>query len=357
MTVDKVPPPAVPARYFALLCDLLDEVGIGSDALLNAACLDGEDLALAGRIITLEQLETLLAELRKTSARSDLAYELGGRIKLHSHDVLSFALMSSPTLDHMLGLFARFDRLISPILSMSYLRVGNDAELTFRPVLPMTPQAREFWVEATAVAMVEQIKAALPAHPLSFDVFMPIAPPPHVARYAELAGLAESGAVKFHFARNPGTELRIHVRGAQLDLPLPTGNADLAGMAERRCQALLSETGAHGSWGEWVGAMLRQNKESQLTLNQLAALLNVTARTLHRYLNKEGTSFREIATRVRAERARVLLGEGRMAISEIAYSLGYTDVANFSRSFKRINGICPTHFRSRQRSRALYRPQ
>ncbi|HCD76524.1 MAG TPA: AraC family transcriptional regulator, partial [Alcanivorax sp.] len=40
-----------------------------------------------------------------------------------------------------------------------------------------------------------------------------------------------------------------------------------------------------------------------------------------------------------------LLGERGTRISEVAYALGYNDVANFSRAFKRWSGKTPREYR------------
>jgi AraC-like DNA-binding protein len=95
--------------------------------------------------------------------------------------------------------------------------------------------------------------------------------------------------------------------------------------------------------------MLRQAEDYQPTLEDLAKILNITSRTLDRHLVKEDTSFRELSVRIRNERARQLLDEGKLAVSQVAYRLGYSDIANFSRSFKKVNGISPSEYQQRHR--------
>ena len=41
------------------------------------------------------------------------------------------------------------------------------------------------------------------------------------------------------------------------------------------------------------------------------------------------------------------LMSGHMSVQEIAYTLGYTDMANFRRAFKRWESITPSAYRSR----------
>jgi AraC family transcriptional regulator len=49
--------------------------------------------------------------------------------------------------------------------------------------------------------------------------------------------------------------------------------------------------------------------------------------------------------RYRISRARTLLEEGRRQIIDIAMDVGFTDLANFSRSFHREVGMTPNAYR------------
>jgi AraC-like DNA-binding protein len=92
--------------------------------------------------------------------------------------------------------------------------------------------------------------------------------------------------------------------------------------------------------------MLRESGDSRPTLDQLAGFVNISPRTLARYLESEDTSFRDLSLEVRTERARELLAEGQLSVTQIAYRLGYTDVASFVRSFRRQTGRTPGSLRA-----------
>lgn len=67
----------------------------------------------------------------------------------------------------------------------------------------------------------------------------------------------------------------------------------------------------------------------------------MSGRTLHRRLHDERTSFRRILDEVRRDVAVALLDDQATAISEIAFILGYSEPAAFTRSFKRWTGETP----------------
>jgi len=106
------------------------------------------------------------------------------------------------------------------------------------------------------------------------------------------------------------------------------------------------------NWSQAIGALLLQAEDCRPTIDQLAVTVNLTSCTLRRRLISEGTSFRDLALQVRSRRACELLAEGKLSVSQIAYALGYTDLANFSRSFKKIAGVNPSTYQAALRQAA-----
>ena len=83
------------------------------------------------------------------------------------------------------------------------------------------------------------------------------------------------------------------------------------------------------------------------SLQIAARRLHTTPRTLHRRLVAEGTSYRALLESVRHTLAVEQVKSGRFTIEEIAYTLGYTDLANFRRAFKRWERVPPSALRLR----------
>jgi YesN/AraC family two-component response regulator len=81
------------------------------------------------------------------------------------------------------------------------------------------------------------------------------------------------------------------------------------------------------------------------TLEQIAARLHMSPRTLHRRLAGENTSFRIVVADLRRELAERHLRENELAIGEIAFLLGFSEVSAFHRAFKRWTGWRPLGYR------------
>ena len=66
---------------------------------------------------------------------------------------------------------------------------------------------------------------------------------------------------------------------------------------------------------------------------------------MQRRLAEEGTSFGDILQNTRRELAKSYLQESQLSINEIAYLLGFSEHANFSRACKRWFGRAPSEYR------------
>jgi AraC-like DNA-binding protein len=84
-----------------------------------------------------------------------------------------------------------------------------------------------------------------------------------------------------------------------------------------------------------------------LTIDGLAADLGISRRTLQRRLSSLDASFKQLLQGVREELSLRYLDDPRLAITEIALLLGYSDQASFSNAFRSWRGCAPTEYRMR----------
>ena len=81
-------------------------------------------------------------------------------------------------------------------------------------------------------------------------------------------------------------------------------------------------------------------------VSEIARQLGVSPRTLVRRLSEEGVSFSELLHGLRSDLANRHLADRELAISQIAWLLGYRDVAAFSHAFRRWTGKTPGQARA-----------
>ena len=86
-------------------------------------------------------------------------------------------------------------------------------------------------------------------------------------------------------------------------------------------------------------------REEMPSFEELTALLNMSARTLRRRLEKEGTSYQRIKDNARRDVAISMLSRDGMTVSEVAEQVGFSDPSAFHRSFKKWTGQSPGSYR------------
>ena len=85
-----------------------------------------------------------------------------------------------------------------------------------------------------------------------------------------------------------------------------------------------------------------------------AELAGTSVRTLQRRLLEEGVSFSRLIDEVRFAMATRWLEDPHLKMIDVAFELGYSDPAHFTRAFRRWTGVSPREFRrERLRPRAL----
>jgi AraC-like DNA-binding protein len=85
-------------------------------------------------------------------------------------------------------------------------------------------------------------------------------------------------------------------------------------------------------------------ESGKLTADAVARRLGLSRRTLQRRLKYCGVVFEDLLDETRRSEAIRLLAEGEHSMTEIAYRLGYSDPAHFTRAFKRWKGVTPSRF-------------
>jgi AraC-like DNA-binding protein len=85
--------------------------------------------------------------------------------------------------------------------------------------------------------------------------------------------------------------------------------------------------------------------KGELGIDAVAGRLNISRRTLQRRLSDRDTSFQQVLQQVRQQLSARYLTDSRLAITEIAYLLGYSDQTSFSTAFKSWHGQTPRDYR------------
>ncbi|MDN8618744.1 helix-turn-helix transcriptional regulator [Variovorax ginsengisoli] len=330
-------PKTVPTRYFSLLLDIVARQGVDVSRLLALAKIDASRFEGSNGALAPRDVDALVEAAYTLTGREDLGFELGRTVKLNSHDLMGYAMLSCRDLDHFMQFTSRYYHFINALFAMKYRRGARQGEVTFNPVVAMPLATMHFALEAMAVSFQDQVQVLFRSD-LAYEIRMGMSSPAHAARYAALA------PVRFHFddAAPPG--IRVLFEGEMLDRPLPMPSPALVQQIEQRLHVLQRRPAPDGEWGPYIAMLLRETRGQQLTLTEIAQRLRISDRTIDRNLKKEGLSFRLLSQKVRLERAQDLLRQPDATLQQVSMELGFGDVANFSRAFRRDAGVTPKEY-------------
>lgn len=333
----------VPVRYLALLCDSLQEDGVDTAALLRRAGIDARAFDRHGAALGPLEMEAFVASASRLTGRSDLGFELGLRIRMTSHDLLGYGMLSCRNFDELMRLVARHYHLMTETFSLRYLRgtPTGAGDAIYTPALTMSAQVLHFYLEALAVAHDKQLRQVLPGGAdMAYDIHLSMPPPPHLSRYQALA------PTRYHFDEGSPPGVRVVMGAHVLDHPLPFADLRMAQEVERRCGDMARRLRPTSQdWAAYLRTVLRYREGESITLDSIARFNRVSPRTIERHLRRENLSFRELSRQVRLERACELLRHSSLPVAQIAHQLGFSDAANFSRAFRRALGLAPLAYR------------
>ncbi|MCA6059445.1 AraC family transcriptional regulator [Thalassolituus sp. ST750PaO-4] len=138
-------------------------------------------------------------------------------------------------------------------------------------------------------------------------------------------------------------------RAQLIKMALP-GDSQLAAANEALVEQYLQKMNAlnwHERIKNSIQAVLEQGEP---TLADTAQVFNLSERTLRRYLQQEGTSFRQVLEEVRREMAVHYLLQTAVPVTDIALRLGFSDSSNFNRAFQRWFEQTPGQYRKEKKS-------
>ena len=118
-----------------------------------------------------------------------------------------------------------------------------------------------------------------------------------------------------------------------------------------------SRDGADHSWIQPVVAYLVEHFAEDIRLPDIAARFGMNAWSFSRRFQKmSGKSFTHYLTTLRLSQVCKLLADSEMPVTDICFEVGYANVSNFNRAFRRARGMSPTLYRRLARRRVTQRP-
>lgn len=126
--------------------------------------------------------------------------------------------------------------------------------------------------------------------------------------------------------------------------PLSTTNISLAVQGDHIVQAYLKQAGTDPFDKKLRQIIVDTLPSGDTNIQIVARDAGMSVRSLQRHFSEMGGTFSEFISNIRAGMARNYLDQNTLSITEIAFLLGYSDTASFSRAFKTWTGQTPRQY-------------
>ncbi|MFT3859476.1 MAG: AraC family transcriptional regulator [Aquabacterium sp.] len=337
--------PAVPAALPRLLVKLAVERGVDQQALLKAARVHPERLEQVEGHLTAPEYATLIYHALEMTGDPCFGIEMGLNVPPTLFGFLGLALMCASTHREAVEMGVRYMPLGTRFVDVDLDEVPGGITLSVSERWPLGCML-QFGIESTMAAWLNcagylggptHAQAVREMTQLSFTWERPAA----FERYAH-----RLPATSFSQAAN-----QILVPDEFLDRPVQSAQPHAARQARAQCESELDRiAGSNDSFVAQVAEALVLSELGFPTLEQVAARMHISARTLSRRLDRLGLTFRQVIHDRRMHEARSMLRTTELSVDAIATRLGYLNPANFTRAFKKWTGVTPSSYRDQSRA-------
>lgn len=326
------------ASHALQISELVARWGVRPESLFEGLDVDPSRFTEPGERVPLGVVSRVAERAIALTKEPGLGVYLGLSMKVSSHGWVGFAAMASSTVRDALDLAVRFAPTRSDALVLHVRERGDEASIVIEERAALG-HAREMIVTSFIVGLHE-VGAVIAGRriPDAGEVALP--EPPYARRFKHLLG----DRIRWGKA-----EHRLVFARAALDWPLVQADPSALRLARAQCERELDALGYEGALTARVRAASVDASGAFRTIDDAASALGVSTRTLKRRLADDGTTFSAVVDEQRRERAVRLLRAPDASIAAVAAAVGYSDVANFTRAFRRWTGTTPASFRKEQR--------
>jgi AraC-like DNA-binding protein len=131
------------------------------------------------------------------------------------------------------------------------------------------------------------------------------------------------------------------------DRPLPSANRQLAAVFDKMLAEELARLDKSDVVSRCRAAVLEQLSSGEGTAEDTAKQLHMSARTLQRKLAAANTTYLQLVDDTRKDLALRYIEDPRRSVTDITFSLGFSQPSAFTRAFKRWTGLSPSDYRTK----------
>ena len=320
------------SSWALLVWKALEANGHDSRAIFNQAGLDPVKLSDGNARYRLNEMTRLWETVIDETKDPCFGMEVGKLWTATTFHALGFTWLASHSLKDALTRLARYSRIVNNSVNGALEVHGTNLHL----ILGAGEDEKYIHYAGRDAGMVAII---VMCRLLCGENFSPIEI--HVTRKQSLCGDRLENFVGTNILYNCKQNLAVfdHMLAEQRQ---PTGNSELAKVNDEIAIKYLQTLDRSSVARQVKSKLIKMMPSGQVSEEIIAGELNLSLRTLQRKLGEEKTSFSALYKKIRQDMAGEYIKDSTMSMIEIAFLLGFTEQANFSRAYRRWYGTSPS---------------
>lgn len=324
--------PLVRIGAFLPFVGFLDRHGMPAEERLREFLIPRQPMLDVEGLVPLNQALRLIEDCARASGLTDLGLRVGRDTHVADLGVFGRFILRAATLREAIRRICQVSAYFNPGHAI-WLEPWEDRVRLCQRLAPDLCEGRKHGEQFTLMLLLEAVRAyAGPGwrpDAIQFDGSL-WKLPPHAMESVDAP------------VRPNGTTA-IVLDPALLDLPPVALLADGVNGEEDERQRLEDTAPARDFVGSMEQIVQLYLTDEHFGIKGLAAVVGVSPRTLQRRLAEHGEEFSDLVDRVRYTTALGLMKRG-MKFIDVAYELGYSDPAGFTRAFRRWSGRSPSEY-------------
>jgi len=317
-----------------------DRLGLDRRALLAAANLSAAEVDDPDGRLPLPQVAALWQAALVGSQDPSLGLRIAQAVPFGAYRVIDFLAASAPTVGEGLVRVARYFPLINSAVSWSIADQGSTVRVTLEhPDVPggLPRPYAEYALAVTILHCRHANGFPWPLMEVTFAFPAPPSPQQHEVAFG----------CPVRFGRTHNSFL---VARTAWDQPSGASSSDLLRALEAHAETMLEGLGAAQVTSQKVTrSIMKELEGGDPSLATVARRMALSPRTLQRRLADEQTTFADVLDQTRRHVAQAYINDRGLALTEVAYLLGFSEQSAFTRAFQRWFGMPPSQFRTQAR--------
>ncbi|USH01191.1 AraC family transcriptional regulator [Grimontia kaedaensis] len=295
--------------------------------------------------LSVERLGNLFLYCNEKAGGRAFGLDVAQNFHLSTLHIFGYAIQSSYSLKDGLEHFAKYRRVLSNSTQIHTRIDGAKLFIEFdverykdSSRLALTPQL----IEALFIGVICQSREMMSGYIGPVDIEFSFEPFPESCPAVDEFFVSEDCTVNYQCEKNA---IVFDLQLASLQSP---GSNPLMNMVHTKLLNTFMERFDRSNITYLVENKIAEElKYGNPSQSKIAEELGYSLRKLQRRLREQGTSFKDILEETRKNLAKAYVRQPQYTISEVGHMVGFSDVANFNRAFRRWENCSPSEYRER----------